>query len=193
MIQSPLGLARRTTNRRRVGAYALLLSVLLVVLVALQARDAMKRAWVKSWVSQTEELGTFVRGALASRSDLLLVERLVQLARRDEIAYALILDPGGRARYHSNAADIGRRYDNVYTKRALKAQATLVQDIRDHGVLEVDVPLASGVLRVGFTFKPLASFSRWLWAGVALSCACLTAAGLLLLKVADTLNKKETR
>lgn len=174
------GFARGSRTRPRLVLGLTLLGMLLVVLVALQARDAVRRAWARSWVSEAEELGSFARAALAVRSDLLLVERLTRLARRDDVAYALILDPDGRARFHGNAPDVGRKYDSAPARRALAARETYVQSIRSHGVLEVDVPLERGVLRMGFTFAPLDSFFRWLWGGVLLSCALLGVAGLAL-------------
>lgn len=172
------GFSRHSPSGRRVLAGFCLLAMLVVVLAALQARDSARRAWIDSWVTQAQSLGEFADSALAARADLLLVERLTHLARRDEVAYALILDSDGRARFHGNAADVGRKYDSEYTRRALAAKELTVQRIPSHGVLEVDVPLDRGVLRIGFTFEPLRVFHRWLWGGVAFSCAILALLGL---------------
>ena len=166
--------------RARIILGVTLLGMFLVVLVALQARDSVRQAWLRAWVAEAEELGGFTDAAVAGRGDLLLVGRLTRLARRDDVAYALVLDSDGRARFHGNASDVGKKYDSDWSLRALSAGETLVQDIRSHGVVEVAVPVSRGVLRMGFTFAPLDSFFRWLWGGVALSCGLLAAAGLAL-------------
>ncbi len=180
MTFSAAGFSRGPGSHRRVIAGIMFLVGLVIVLVALQAQDSVRESAIRSWIVQAEDLGAFAVEARGCRCDLLLVDRLTRLSRRDDVTYALILDEDGRASFHSNAADVGRVYTSVYARCALDARKTLIQDIPSHGVLEIDVPLERGVLRVGFTFQGLSTFFRWLWGGVAISCLFIAVmAGLL--------------
>jgi hypothetical protein len=169
-------------RRARLAAGALALAALLALLAASEARDAARRALVSSWVLQAEDLAAFARGALASRDELLLVQRLGALGKRDEVAYAVIQDREGTARYAANLAEAGRRFDSETARRASAAAVTLLQPLPALDALEIDVPLGALVLRVGFSYRVLAPAARWLWGGAALSAAALAAAGLLLMK-----------
>ncbi|MEK7766453.1 MAG: hypothetical protein AAB368_09465 [bacterium] len=169
-------------RRARLAAGVLVLAALLAALMAAEAQDAARRALVNSWVLQTEELGAFARGALASRDELLLVQRLGALGKRDEIAYVVIQDAQGAARFVGNLADAGRRFESETARRASAATATLLQPIPALNALEIDVPLGALVLRVGFSFRPLAPVARWRWGAVALSAAALAAAGFVIMK-----------
>jgi sensor histidine kinase regulating citrate/malate metabolism len=168
--------------RRRLAPGLLFVGVLMVVITAFESHHEARQTWVRFWLVDAEELGAFARGAQVGREDLLLAERVSRVAKREDVAYVLILDPTGRALIHGNPAEAGKRYESEYARNALEAKSTLVQEIPAIGVTEVDVPLESGVLRVGYTFRPMAPFSRALLAGTLLSCAVLAAAGLLLLR-----------
>jgi hypothetical protein len=152
---------------------------LAVLACASMAHRAARTAAVRSWTLQSEELGTFAKSALASRSDLMLAARLGETMKRDEISYALVMDQAGKARFHGSAADIGRTYDSPTAKLALSATATLVQELPAYSLVEVDVPLPGHVLRVGWSFRALSSFAAWLWGGAATAVAALAAPGLL--------------
>jgi len=155
------------------------IAALVALGAAWQAAEAARGAWRSGFVREAEELGSFAKRALASRSDLLIVERFSELVRHDDVTYVLILDSAGRARFHGDAAEVGKTFDSPYAKAALAATAALVQDIPQAGVIEVDVPLGGGsVLRLGGAPRPLAPALRWLWAGAGLAGAALLAAGL---------------
>ena len=110
-----------------------------------------------------------------------MVERLAALGQRDDLAWAVVLDTAGRARFHTNVADVGKVYDSAIAKRALAATAPLVQDLADVGIVEVDVPVGSGaVLRAGFTTRALDAASRQVWTGAAVAVVAAVVAGLLL-------------
>ena len=164
---------------QRIAAAGCGLAALVALGAAWQAADAARGAWRSGFVSEAEELGGFAKRALGSHSDLLIVERFGELVRHDDVTYVLILDSSGRARFHGDAAEVGKTFDSPYARAALAATATLVQDIPQAGVLEVDVPLGNGsVLRMGGAPRPLAPALRWLWAGAGLACSALVAAGL---------------
>ena len=164
----------------RVVALMALTGVLVVAFAALQARDEVRSAWRRSLIGQAEETGAFARRALAAHSDLLVAERLAELARRSEVQYVLILDRAGKASFHGRPEDVGKVYESSYAKAALAATATLVQDIPEAGATEADVPLGtSGVLRLGFTLSPLAPAERWIWMTAGLAAVLIAGAWLL--------------
>ena len=147
-----------------------------------------KEAWKRTWVLQAEELGVFTRRALGDREDLLVVDRLRFLGKRDDVAYALVMDPAGKALIHSDVSQTGRVYDSEYAKRAAAAKSTLVQEVPQANVVEVDVPLGEvGVLRAGFTFATVGGWESWLWVLTGLACVSACVAGLLVLKRVDKL------
>lgn len=144
------------------------------------AAAAMRSAWRTGFVRDAEDTGRFVARALATRSDLLVVERFAELKRHDDVTYVLVLDPSGRARFHGEAAEVGKVFDSPFAKAALAATATIVQDIPSAGVVEVDVPVGGGsVLRVGGAPRPLAASLRWLWTGAAAGVLALAALAAL--------------
>ncbi len=168
------------TPRQRTVALAIVTAVLVTGLAALQAQDELRGAWRRSLVGQAEETGAFARRALAAGSDLLIAERLAELARRSEVQYVLILDRTGKASFHGRPEDVGKVYESAYAKAALAATATLVQEIPEAGATEADVPLGAGaVLRLGFTFAPLAAAERWIRIAAGCAVAGMIAAGLL--------------
>ncbi|MEK7475168.1 MAG: hypothetical protein AAB152_05980 [Candidatus Coatesbacteria bacterium] len=151
-----------------------------VLACAWQADVAARAAWRAGFVRQAEELGGFVTRALASRSDLLVVERFGELVRHDDVTYVLVLDPAGRARFHGDAVEVGKTFDSPFAKAALAATATLVQDIPAAGVVEVDVPVGGGaVLRLGGAPRPLAASLRWLWTSAAVAAIALGALAIM--------------
>lgn len=165
---------------RRTALLAAVAGAAVVGLAALQARDEARAAWRRSVIAQAEETGAFARRALAARSDLLVAERLVELSRRSEVQYVLILDRTGKAVFHGRPEDVGKAYDSAWAKAALAATALLVQEIPAAGVTEADVPLDGGaVLRLGFTFAPLGAAERWIWIAAGLAAAGFAVAGLL--------------
>jgi hypothetical protein len=154
----------------------------------LESRDAARAAMVRAWTLEAEELGAFARSALARGGDLMVVERFASLARRDDFAYALVMDARGKARIHSDVSQSGRVYESDFAKRALAAASTLVQPVPGTGLVEVDVPLgAPGVLRAGFSFRCAAQAEEWLWVALAAAMAGLAGAVLLALRGADKL------
>jgi len=165
---------------RRLAPAACAVAALAVAGAAWQARAAGRAGWSGARVQEAEELAAFIRAATASRNDLLVVERFTALARRDEVAWALVLDAGGRAVFNSAAADVGKVYDSAVAKAALAATGTLVQDLASLGVTEVDVPLGAGrVLRLGCAPRGAAAADPWL--AVAAGIAVLALAGAALL------------
>jgi hypothetical protein len=171
-----------------------LFAVLLAVLTAgslwagLESRRAGRAAWVRAWTLETEELGSFTRGALARGADLMVVERFAALAKRDDFAYALVMDRGGKARIHSDVSQTGKVYESEFAKRALGASSTLVQPVPGMDLVEVDFPLGlSGVLRMGFSFRGSRVPEGWLWAALGLAFLGLAAAALPALRGADKL------
>ncbi len=165
---------------RRAAPVALMVAGLAVLGLAWGAREAALAGWRVARVQEAEELAGFVRGATAARNDLLVVERFVALARRDEVAWALVLDANGRAVFHSHGADVGTIYDSAVAKAALAATTTAVQDLAGLGVTEVDVPLGAGrVLRLGCTPRAVAAADPFLWGGAGLAALVLAGAGLL--------------
>ena len=167
-------------NRGGLVAGTLATGAVLLLLMDLQADNATRSAFVAAWTRNAESEAAFVTAALARRNDLLVVERLGALARRDDLAYAVVCDAAGRARFHSDVAQIGTVYDSPVAKRALAATGTLVQDVDAAGVVEIDAPVGGGaVLRLGFSKRVLAAPSRWLWSGAAMAVLAGLAAGLL--------------
>lgn len=144
------------------------------------AREAVLAGWRAARVQEAEELAGFIRAATAARNDLLVVERFSALARRDEVAWVLVLDAAGRASFHGNPADVGSVFDSPVARAALSATATLVQDVPSRGAVEVDVPLGQGrVLRLGCTPRAIAAADPFLWGGAGLAALVLAGAGLL--------------
>lgn len=172
-------------RRRRMRATALVLGIcaLLVILAQLEAKDAEQRAWTASWIKQAEELAGFTQQAIASGNELMLMERLSRMVRRGDVAYAVVLDRDGLARFAGNPGNAGKRFSGPYSKRALSASGTLVQRIGDRGVTEVAVPAGRLVIRCGFTMQHLSAVDDWLWAAAALASLGLGGAGLLLLRI----------
>lgn len=178
----------RAQSRRKVILGAAALLALGAVWAGLEARESGRAAWTRAWTLEAEELGSFTRSALARGADLQVVERFSALSRRDDFAYALVMDRSGRARLHSDVASTGRVYDSDFAKRAAAAGATLVQPVPGAGLVEVDVPLgASGVLRAGFSLKAVRAEESWWWAGLLLALAGLAASALPALRGADKL------
>ena len=170
-------------TRARGLAAAAWLAALVVLGCAWQAAESARAAWRAGFVRDAEETGRFVTRSLASRSDLLVVERIGELVRHNDVTYVLVLDPTGRARFHGDAAEAGKTFDSPYAKAALAATATLVQDIPAADVVEVDVPVGGGsVLRIGGAPRPFAASIRWLWLSAAAGAAALGLAGLLALR-----------
>jgi hypothetical protein len=168
------------TPRARVASLAAAAAAGLVALATWQARVEARSAWRRALVAQAEETGAFARRALASGHDLLVAERLADLARRPEVAWVLILDRTGRATFHGRPEDVGKIYESAWAKVALAATATLIQEIPDSGATEADVPVGGGaVLRLGFTFGPLGAAERWLALAAGVAAAGFAALGLL--------------
>lgn len=168
------------TARTRTVALAGLAAAAVTALAALQARDEGRAAWRRAMLVQAGETGAFVRRALASRSDLLVAERLAELSRRSEVHYVLILDRTGRAVFHGRPEDVGTMYDSTWAKAALAATEPLLQPIPDLDVVEADIPLDAGaVLRLGFGYAPLAGTERWIWIAAGLATAGFAVIGLL--------------
>jgi hypothetical protein len=139
-----------------------------------EAGNSARRARIGNWTLETEEMGAFVKSALARGNDLLVVERFSRLSRRDDIAYMLVMDQGGKARLHSDVNQAGKVYTSDYASRALSAGDTLVQMVPAMGLVEVDYPLGSaGVLRAGFILRSATAGSGWMWAGLGLALAAL--------------------
>jgi len=152
----------------------------LLLLMDVQADRASRDAFVAGWTRDTEAEAAFVASALTRKNDLLVVERFGSLVKRDDLSYAVVCDAAGRARFHSNASDVGTVYDSPVAKRALAATGTVVQDVGGAGVVEVDVPVGGGaVLRMGYATRAFSGPARWLWAGAAVSMAAAAAAGLM--------------
>jgi hypothetical protein len=167
-------------SRGTLAAGTLAAGAVLVLVMNGQAERATRRSFEAAWALAAESEAAFVGTALAHQNDLLVVERLASLARRDDVAYAVVCDPAGRARFHTNPADVGTVYDSPVARRALAATDTLVQDVASAGVVEVDVPVSGGlVLRMGYTTRGLAGPSRWLWSAAAASVLAAVVAGLL--------------
>ncbi len=171
--------------RRKVRAAALCLAIaaLLVVLAALEAQEAMKAAWVRSWKIEAEQLGAFARTAIASGNELLLVEQLGAMTRRDEVAYAVLIDSQGLVRYADTPANAGKRLAGPRSKAALEAKAAFTVLIPETGMIEVAVPVGSFALRCGFTTRHLAGASRMLVIAAVLAVLGLGGAGLLVLRL----------
>jgi len=168
--------------RKRAVVVLLAAAGLAVTLAALEANHAVRTACERTWVVQASELAAFAMQASAARNDLALVDRIAWMAKRDDVAYVVVLVPDGRAKFHSNPSEVGKTYDSEYARRALAAKETITQEVARGGVLEVDVPLDNGVLRAGFSYGPLAPASRSLLGGAVLCWICVAAAGLLAFK-----------
>lgn len=152
----------------------------LLVVMDLQADRASRDAFVAGWTRDTESEAAFVAATLARKNDLLVVERFTALVKRDDLSYAVVCDAAGRARFHTNASDVGTVYDSPVARRALAAAGTVVQHVTGAGVVEVDVPVGGGaVLRMGYATRAYTGPSRWLWAGAAVSVVAAAAAGLM--------------
>jgi hypothetical protein len=162
------------------AAGTLAVGAVLLLLMDRQADQATREHCVGAWTRSTESEAAFVMSALAHKNDLLVVERFGALAKRDDLAYAVVCDAAGRARFHTDAANVGTVYDSAVARRAMAATLTQVQDLADAGVVEVDVPVGGGsVLRMGFGTRGLAASSGWLWSGAAASILSAAAAVLL--------------
>lgn len=172
-------------RRRKNRAAALVLGIcaLLVILAQLEAQEASKRAWKANWIQQAEDLGAFSASSLANGDELMLVERLSRIVRRNDVAYAVILDRQGLARFAGSPANAGKIFSGPYSKVAMSAQGTIIQEIAERAVTEVCVPAGGLVLRCGFTMKHLQAVNDWLWAGAAVAVLGLGGAGLLLLRI----------
>ncbi len=178
------------TRAWRLGA-SLLLGALAVGAAwgALAAREAARGYVRRSWMAQTEELGAFTRRALDRGSDLLVVERLAALIRRDDVSYAVVMDPEGRALIHTDVTQAGKVYDSEYARRALAATEVIVQEVNELDLAEVDAPLGTrGVLRVGYLYRPLRAYERSLLAGLAFALAGIAAGALLAFRTAGRLQ-----
>jgi len=176
-------------NSRRMAAGLVLAMLGLASLYCgFEAEQASVRARTRTWVMETEEIGAFVKSALARGNDLLVVERFSRLARRDDVAYVLVMDSTGKARLHTDVSQIGKLYTSDYAKRALGAGDTLVQPVPSQGLVEVDSPLGgAGVLRAGFMVSAATAGSGWMWAGICLALAGLILSFLPALRAADKL------
>ena len=153
-----------------------------------EAGESVSRGNVRRWVQDAGELGDFSRVALERGNDLLVVERFARLARRDDFAYALVMDRGGRAVLHSDVTKIGTVYESEYAKRAGAAVDTLVQFIPAMGLVEIDAPMGPGrVLRMGFVSRTASAGIGWMWAGLGLALAGMAVSVLLALRAADKL------
>jgi len=153
-----------------------------------EADHAARRARIRTWSMETEDLGSFVKSALVRGNDLLVVERFSRLARRDDIAYLLVMDKDGKARLHSDVNQAGKVYTSDFARRALAAGDTLVQPVPAMGLVEVDSPLGpAGVLRAGFILRSAAPGSGWMWAGLVLALVGLVVSALPALRSADKL------
>jgi hypothetical protein len=167
-------------NRRGAIAGTLAAGAVLLLLMDQRAADGNRDAVVATWTRDAESEAAFVAAALARRNDLLVVERIAALAKRDDLAYAVICDATGRATFHSDVAQIGMVYDSPVAKRALGTAGTLVQEAAAAGIIEIDAPVGGGaVLRLGFADRAFAAPSRWMWAGAAASLVAAVAAGLM--------------
>lgn len=183
---SLLSASPKVRGRMFAGLLALLAAG--VMWAGLESRLAARTSRVRAWTLEAEELGSFTRGALARGADLLVVERFAAMAKRDDFAYALVMDRGGKARIHSDVSQSGKVYESDFAKRALAAGSTLVQAVPGTDFVEVDVPLGtSGVLRAGFSFRGNRSSEVWLWIAVGLAFIGLIAAALPALRGADKL------
>lgn len=151
-----------------------------------EAGNTARRARIRTWSLETGELGSFVKSALARGNDLLVVERFSLVARRDDIAYLLVMDRDGKARLHSDVNQAGKVYASDYAKRALSAGDIIVQMVPSMGLVEVDYPLGDrGVLRAGFVLSSATAGSGWMWAGLGLALLGLAVSALPALRSAD--------
>ena len=170
-----------TAGRRRLAVGTVAIGLGLMMAMDQLASSAARAARIQSWALEAGAEGAFIHSALAHHDDLLVVERLAALGQRDDLAWAVVLDTAGRARFHTNVADVGKVYDSAIAKRALAATAPLVQELAEVGIVEVDVPVGAGsVLRAGFTTRALDAASRQVWTGAAVAVMAAVVAGLLL-------------
>ena len=169
--------------------FAVKIAMVLVAVASLwcgfEADHSARRARIRTWTLETAEIGTFAKSALARGNDLLLVERFSMLARRDDIAYILVMDKEGKARLHTDVTQVGKVYTSAFAMRALAAGDTLVQPVESMGLIEVDYPLGSvGVLRAGFVLRAATAGAGWMWAGLGLALIALVMAVLPALRTA---------
>jgi sensor histidine kinase regulating citrate/malate metabolism len=169
-------------TRRRLIPVLLLAAVLAVTFAALKANEEMRTAWERTWMAEAEDMAAFARQAMTAKDDFALVDRISGVAKRDDVAYVVILVPDGRAKFNSNPAEVGKTYDSEYARRALAAKETVTQEVAGRNIMEVDVPLENAVMRMGFSYATLAGASRALLTGVILCWICAIAVGLLALK-----------
>lgn len=101
-----------------------------------------------------EEIGLVDEGGLLDNyiSDL--------MQRKDlNILYAMILDPKGKIIAHNSLKEVGRTFNDDYTRRILSSYETSVQYISNE-ILDISTPLSIstkrwGTLRIGISLKGL--------------------------------------
>ena len=127
-------------------------------------------------VQEVERKGRIVAEALAMASvnallshDYSTLKRFLETATRDrDIAYAMVLDPTGVVKMHSDLQQIGRYVTDDVSMRALDADEVLVQRDLDRSggsLYDVAVPVMAagrrvGVLRLGLSTQGMQAALR---------------------------------
>lgn len=111
-------------------------------------------------VQEVERKGAMLAEVLAMASvnallshDYSTLKRFLETVARDQdVAYAMVLDPSGVVKMHTDLAMIGRRLDDPLSGRAASAEAVLVQPIsgvKGSQVYDVAVPVVAAARRIG--------------------------------------------
>jgi hypothetical protein len=166
----------------RAGSLILVIFAVGLAASAFQAWTLGREGWRREFRRQAEEMGAFVKGALASRSDLLIIERFKETMRlNDDVVWVLVQDPVGRVTFSNNAAEMGTILDSPRAKTAGDARETLMQQGPGGGQVEVDFPLGtSGVFRMAGAPRSVQKVEKWLLIGAGIGIIGLLLAAFLL-------------